>query len=470
MNQRQYAGARTDRLTQSWKAGDTSADEEVYGSIVTCRSRANALIRDSGVVKAAVRAIYEEVIGTGFKFKSRIKRARQRKGAQSKYMDDQNRMVEAWWSEWSNKEHFDVAGMKSLHDGAISVLCQELVVGEAILRFINQPFGGGRVPLGMEFIDPILLDHQQNGQSSNGRYKVMGVEKDEWGRPVSYGFHSNKPSPLFPTTRRYGDIKWIPANEILHIFRSDERVSQTRGIGDLCTLINAAWDLHSYQQSEVRRNRAASNLLWFVLQDINVDQLPNADKQSEEFFSEEVSARRLAPGETVDTPHIPTSDPNTNEFMKRMLKMLTSGVGAPYERATNDYGEANYARAKLAASDREPHVQRLRIHLAENYYKAILRRQIDAAVSAGMNLPEYAERRPIYINSFYFCPPGRQMLEPAKDLPALHEGIEKGTHTMQDVLDQVHGDRSVEEQAEMIAEERKVFEGILTNNDETTNE
>jgi len=452
MIKRTYAAAQNNRLTNAWKAGDTSADQEVYNSIVTVRSRANALYRDSGLVRASVRAIVEEVLGTGLTLKPMVKRGRKR-GSDSRYMDATNELITQWWREWIRKENFDVAGFLNLHRGAQQALANVIVTGEAITRFIYQPFGNSDVPLALEFVQPERLDHTKNGQVRGKGNVTMGVEKDDWGRPINYGFTTRHPNPLWTTWQQIGPTEWLPANEILHIYQAD-RPGQTRGIGDLCALINQTYHLHEYQSNEVSRQRAASSLLGFILRDI--DYQPPDEEKNNSFDIEPVSYRELEPGERVEMPHIPPSDPSAPLFLRDQRKNFTSGLGAPYERSTGDYGETNFSRAKLALIDREPHIHNLRAFMIESYYEPIVRKWLDRAYTAGMNMPGFAESRPRYFDGMSWRAAGRPLAEPAKELPALLDGVERGSHTLQDVLDHVHGDRTVEEQFDMRQEEIKM--------------
>jgi capsid protein len=73
---RQYEGAKFSRLTADWLASGTSADAEVRGSLATLRNRARQLIRDSDYARQAIRAIRNNVIGTGVKMQSQVMKQR----------------------------------------------------------------------------------------------------------------------------------------------------------------------------------------------------------------------------------------------------------------------------------------------------------------------------------------------------------------------------------------------------------
>jgi capsid protein len=62
---RLYEGAKISRLTSDWVTSSTSADAEISGSMVRLRNRARQLVRDSDYARQAVRAVRNNVVGTG---------------------------------------------------------------------------------------------------------------------------------------------------------------------------------------------------------------------------------------------------------------------------------------------------------------------------------------------------------------------------------------------------------------------
>ena len=64
---RMYEGARVSRLTSDWVTGGTSADAEIKGSLQRLRNRSRQLVRDNDYARQAIRAVRNNVIGTGIR-------------------------------------------------------------------------------------------------------------------------------------------------------------------------------------------------------------------------------------------------------------------------------------------------------------------------------------------------------------------------------------------------------------------
>jgi capsid protein len=69
---RAYAAVASNRLTSDWISLGTSADSEIKNSLRLLRNRARQLVRDSDFAKAALRAVRNNVVGTGIKHQGAI--------------------------------------------------------------------------------------------------------------------------------------------------------------------------------------------------------------------------------------------------------------------------------------------------------------------------------------------------------------------------------------------------------------
>jgi capsid protein len=166
---RAYAAAQNNRLTSDWISQATSADSEIRGSLRTLRNRARQLVRDSDFAKAALRAVRNNVVGTGIKLQAQVRM--QRGGRLS---EEVNKRIEEEFKAWSVAKICNTAGKLSFQDIQRLSITSMLESGEVFIRFVKQPFGGGKVPLALEVIESDLLDDDYSGIAENGNQIRMG--------------------------------------------------------------------------------------------------------------------------------------------------------------------------------------------------------------------------------------------------------------------------------------------------------
>ena len=133
---RAYAAVASNRLTSDWISLGTSADSEIKNSLRLLRNRARQLVRDSDFAKAALRAVRNNVVGTGIKHQAQVQLLRGGK------LDDRvNRLIEKQWDEWTCADTCHVAGQLSWHDIQRLSITSMIESGEVFIRLVNQTFG-----------------------------------------------------------------------------------------------------------------------------------------------------------------------------------------------------------------------------------------------------------------------------------------------------------------------------------------
>ena len=113
---RMYAAAQNNRLTSDWISQATSADSEVRGSIRMLRNRARQLVRDSDFAKSALRAVKNNVVGTGIKVQAQV---RMQRGG--RLAEEVNARIEEEFSRWTSAKRCHAGGKLSWYD--IQRLC-----------------------------------------------------------------------------------------------------------------------------------------------------------------------------------------------------------------------------------------------------------------------------------------------------------------------------------------------------------
>ena len=257
---RAYAAVASNRLTSDWISLGTSADSEIRNSLRLLRNRARQLVRDSDFAKAALRAVRNNVVGTGIKHQSQVQMARGGK------LDDRyNALIEKQWNQWTCADTCHVGGQLSWVEIQRLSITSMLESGEVFIRLINQKFGDSKVPLGLEVLEADLLDDDYTGIEANGNRVRMGVEIDKWGRPVAYHFLRNHPGDYQFTGSAVvaRQRQRIVAKDVIHLF-SVERPGQTRGVTAFASAIMRLRNLSGYEEAEIVAARASSAMMAFV--------------------------------------------------------------------------------------------------------------------------------------------------------------------------------------------------------------
>ena len=429
---REYAAAQGGRLTSDWMAAGTSQDSELYSSLATLRNRSRQMIRDNPHAANLRRIIQDNVVGTGIGIQCQIL---DRDGQSN---DRLNNQIEEAWKEWSEKETCHTAGQLCLSDLLRLVIGAVFQDGEAFIRKVPMAFGGGKIPLALEIIEPdLIFDQGVSIYRSRNHTVRLGVEVDEWNRPVAYWMHRAHPGDMSYVAQSVtgAGLRRIPADEIEHLFLI-ERWPQTRGTPWMHSVLRRMRDMGGYTESELVAARASANVLGFIERtDMTPDEIQEDPRKREQTIaSEPGEIRRLYGGETFTgfAPSRPNS--NLDPFMRYMLREVAAGVGVSYESLSRDYSQSNYSSSRLALLDDRNLWRVLQGWLIRNYLTPIYRTWLDAAVLSGvLDIPDYFSNKKRY-QAVRFKPRGWSWVDPQKEVQAYALAVANGFMSRSDVI------------------------------------
>jgi lambda family phage portal protein len=431
---RNYAGAQGGRLTNDWVSQGTSADSEIRNSLRILRNRARALVRDSDFAKAALRAVKNNVIGQGIKHQAQVRMVRG-----GRLDERRNSLIEAEFKKWSKAENCHAGGTLSF--GQIQQLCLGSMIesGEVFVRLVRQPFGNSQVPLGIEVIESDLLDDDFTGFESNGNRVRMGVEIDEWNRPVAYHFLNYHPGDYQFTNNVIAKKRRtrIPASEIIHLYSVD-RPGQTRGVTAFASAIMRLNNLKGYEEAEIIAARASSAMMGFVrTPDQELFEDGTFDDQSVLDFSPG-SIRRLAPGEEMQFFSPTRPDDAFTPFVAQMLRAVAAGVGCSYTQISADFSKSNYSSSRLELIETRAHYRALQQYMIDKLCQPIYERWVEMAVMSGaLQMPAFDMDPERYYESKWVAP-AAQFVDPQKEAEAYKSMIRSGIMTLSQVI-ALHG-------------------------------
>jgi lambda family phage portal protein len=437
-SQRMYAAAQFNRLTSDWSALNTSADSEILTSLRLLRARSREMVRDNAHAKNAVRIVQNNVVGGGIGFQAQVVNAR------GKLINDVNDQIEQAWEKWCGRKTCHTAGLLGMPEILRLVMGQLVEAGEVLIRKVKKPFGGGKIPFALEVIEADrLMDQWQTAQAPNGNAIRMGVEIDEWGRPVAYWLHPTHPGDY--QFRSFDPSKFlrVPAEEITHLYII-ERWPQTRGVPWFHAVLRRLNDMKGYAEAEIVAARAAANIVGFIKapEPLAPDGIEGGQRVID---AEPGTFKQLLPGE--DFVGFNPSRPNAalEPFMRFMLREMAAGIGLSYESLSRDYSQSNYSSSRLALLDDRDLWRVLQGWLIRTFLVEIHAEWLDAAVLAGLvNVPDYYSNPEKY-RCGRWKPRGWSWVDPTREVNAYRMAVRAGFMTVSDVIAQTAGGADAED-------------------------
>lgn len=445
--QRMYGGARMTNTTLGFgSGGDTSADAELSLSLERLRARSRQLVRDSAYAKRAKTVVVNNVIGAGVGMQAQVETTR---GNLNNRVNDG---IEAAWRTWCEAGNCHTGGTLHFADMERMALGQVFETGEVVIRKHYRRFGDSAVPLGLEVIESERLAGELIdpgalvGVTNEMR---MGVEVDEFQRPLYYWIRRGHPGDVRRTIADANRYERVPASDIFHL-KVVTRWPQTRGEPWMHAVLRKLDDLSEYSQSEVAAARASAAYFGTIErpEEDPAGRDDGADDEPPSFQIDPLTVRELAPGEklTFHTPNRPNAalDP----FMRAMLREIAAGSGPSYESLSRDYSQTNYSSSRLALLEDRDLWRTLQQWWLRSFRLPLHRVWLQQAVLAGavpsLRAAEYAFD-PAKFEAVHFKPRGWSWVDPTKEVKAFKEAVLGGMATLTDVIAQTSGGQDIED-------------------------
>jgi lambda family phage portal protein len=454
-SKRTYAGARFTNATADWILSTTSGDAEVKASLRALRDRSRELERDNDYAVNAFNTITNNVIGLGISFQAQVKTPKK-----GKLSHDDNDAIETAWSQWCRKEFCHTAGISSFQEIEQLIVRSVIRDGDICVRKVTKAFGKSRVPFAIEILEADYLDDQYHGTASTGNQVIMGVEVDEWRRPVAYHFLKKHPGDITSgwSNPQPARIR-VPAEEIIHI-AIRQRASQMRGVPWIHTAMTRLKHMGGYEEAELVAARAASCVTGF-LESADGDYRSDNDTLSGEpavQTFEPGMIRKLDPGQKISVPNMSRPGGEVDPFMRLMLRGVAAGLGVSYESLSRDYSQSNFSSSRLALGDERDNYRKLQRWIIGQFHQPVFEAWLDMAVLSGtLRLKKYDTTPEVY-QAVKWMPRGWAYIDPLKEVSAYKEAVRNGFMTQTDVVAQSGGD--IEEMLDQRSRELKMAKDL----------
>jgi lambda family phage portal protein len=444
---RMYAAARSSRLTAGWQVSNTSADSELATSLTALRSRARALIRDAAYPKRAKVVVVNNVVGPGIGMQAQVKTSRD---ALSTRVND---AIEEAFADWSCAENCHTGGGLHFADFERVAMGQVFEAGEVFVRKHYRAFGNSRVPFCLELIEAErladeLASHGLPGPVAPGAHIRLGVEVDNFYRPLAYWIRERHPSEFRFGGNLTDRYERVPADQILHL-RIVDRWPQTRGEPWLHAVVRKLNDMDGLTEAEITAARGAANFMAAIeTPDANTALAEVAEDGTREIPLEPGTSVRLLPGEKMNwiSPNRP--NPALDPFMRMMLREVAAGAMVSYESLSRDYSQSNYSSSRLALLDDRDLWRMLQQWFLRSFRLPLHRQWLQQAILArgidGIRIEEYA-LDPKKFEAVRFKPRGWGWIDPTKEVEAAAAAVRNGFTTVTDVIASTADGRDIED-------------------------
>jgi lambda family phage portal protein len=441
---RQYAAAKTTRLTGEWMPATQDVNSVIRTSATVIRSRLRQLVRDFPYFVKAKKNLVNYTVGAdGINFQSRVlDSSNLRKDGRPKI----NRVIAQQIEDtvkWAMEEidaRWYPGSAEALVFGEFERLAksEDVEAGESLFvkTFIKDP--QRHLPFTLmayesEWLTSLYAD------VAPGMAVDQGKEFDpKTGRVVAYHFAVPSGYGTYSLTASTKPLR-VPAEYVLHGFET-LRPGQLRGVSPFVTAILLAHDLSDYMDATIDVAKMAARYLGIVesadiasFQRARTVEGQGADAGKKLENIDNAIFEYLRPGEklTFAPQNIPGDQ--VGPFSQLITRMLAIATDTTYELLSGDYTGLNFSNLKGIRNDfavmMRPHQSRHVNHFTRPTVNSI----IDSAVLSGkLKLPNYWSNPRVYQRALYL-PPGMESTDMLRDTKALLDQMKSGLRDPQEI-------------------------------------
>ncbi len=435
-NKRSYAAAKPSRLFNDFKTTSISADSAIRFNLRELRDKSRDQARNNDYAKRYLQLLVTNVVGQkGIRLQSKARNERNQLETQA------NKFIENAWHKWSKRGNCTVDGKLSFID------CQKLFIeslardGEVLIRYFNT--NDPQNPLKIQFLDADYLDEEKNQTKKDGSNIIMGVEMDDFNKPLQYYLYAEHPNDVY-FRKKSKQHEVVSADDILHAYMAD-RSEQTRGVPFMATALNRLKMIDGYEEAELVAARVAASKMGFFTS-------PSGDgyvgDDTEDSYTPIMSAEagtfeQLPDGmgfQSFDPQH-PTS--GFDSFHKAVLRGIASGLGVSYVSLANNLEGVNYSSIRQGTLEERDNYRILQQFMIEHFIEPVFRKWLLQNMSFKTDFLLGDNKFDQFADSAIFVPRSWGWIDPVKEVKANVDGLQAGVVTMQDV--QANYGRDVEE-------------------------
>lgn len=398
IKQRSYDGAAGGRRCAGF-AEQPHANSAIHAARLPIMRRARGLYSNNAYARAAVNAWQSTMVGAGIKLRS--------SHADDTVRERLSTTFERWTDDADADGRTDFYGLQAL------IVLHLVRDGEAFVTMSPDASGA----LTLRVIDPDQVDSSITRDLGGGAFVLQGIEFDASGQRVAYHVREVNPGLPFVSTLR---VARVPAEHVLHIFRSDT-TGQVRGMSWFAPILLRLADYDAAIDAQLVRQKIAALLCGFVT-DLNGDAGGFAGEAKNGILDgglEPGTLKLLAPGQDYKQSDPAAIGSEAIEFLRVTSREIAAGIGLPSFLLDGDFSTFNFASSRAALLE---HRRRVEAHqfsiLVYQLLRPVWRRWVTLEILSGrFAAPDFFRNPEAYLGMRAVMP-RFEWVDPLKDVNA----------------------------------------------------
>jgi lambda family phage portal protein len=397
---RAFESAKESRRTENWytRNGGPNADIRTAWRLLTRRHQ--DLVDSNPWANRAVRVITNNWVGDGI-IGSPV---------------NGSRKYDQAWNDWADTIECDHDGKLNWYGLQALIARTTAVRGSCLIRrrMDERMTDQGLVGLRLQVMEPDMLDF---GKDDGSRIK-FGQQYDRDGRLEGYWIRQTHPGE----TEWRGvkiDSEFVPASEIIHTYEVN-RAGQSIGVPFGSAVLLHLRDIDDIASAMLLKTKIAACFTAFVYSNEPSD-MAGTTALTETL---EPGAIEILPDGKQITFANPPQSPDYVSHQKHHLHAVAAGYGITYESLTGILSDVNFSSARMGWIEFHRNVAAWRWNITiPQVLDPVHHWFNDAARLMQLRGP----RRMIW------TPPRRELVDPAKEIKALIEGVQAGFMSLSEV-------------------------------------
>ena len=435
-----YEGGKLRGANQDFKNANAPFEETASPDRDVMRARARWLHENNGIISGIDHAIKVNSIGNGLRFQSKTGIEKVDKSIEKKFMG------------WTNQRNCDVTGRQHFNDLQNLILGQRMTDGEILIH--KKVTTDKQHPFKIQLFEADRFHSTTYGSTGS----IDGIDLDANGKPQNYQL-----------TKGLFDSVKVPADEIIHYLKMNNRSTQYRGLSEYKQVIIDLRNFAGYQSATIQALRSRSGIA-YAIESPNVvgriNALAQDSKTNDPLYDiNGVMVHYLNSGEKIHQFDPTISGTEYGEFVTSCVRMIATGRKISYELAFRDYTKTNFSSARASLIQDHKRFSEEQWHLATYVLNPLFEDWLDANVLAGtiegLSAEKYFAHKTKYVQPRWIAP-AREWVDPLKDIKAFKEEYALGSATLEEYA--ASRGKDLQEVIDQRAKENKMLKdaGILT--------